>query len=206
MKSYTADYVIVGAGTAGCVLANRLTEDPAIKVILVEAGERDRHPFIHVPAGFVRLLDHPTVTWRYRTEADAGTSGRAILFPRGRGLGSAGARTGFLGPMPDCVHLPIRDARCPGVGNVRLELERCPVEDGNAQDDELAQRRGNAGLFTHRREELLPAGGNRRAVEQHLIEDRDVATLAQDRALDLRKVIARAGLDKRDADRRFHRG
>ncbi|MFM0436998.1 GMC family oxidoreductase N-terminal domain-containing protein [Paraburkholderia strydomiana] len=100
MKSYTADYVIVGAGTAGCVLANRLTEDPAIKVILVEAGERDRHPFIHVPAGFVRLLDHPTVTWRYRTEADAGTSGRAILFPRGRGLGGSSAINGLLYVRP----------------------------------------------------------------------------------------------------------
>jgi choline dehydrogenase len=67
MKTLTADYVIVGAGTAGCVLANRLSEDPNVRVILIEAGERDRHPFIHVPAGFVRLLDHPTVTWRYHT-------------------------------------------------------------------------------------------------------------------------------------------
>jgi choline dehydrogenase len=100
MKSYTADYVIVGAGTAGCVLANRLTEDPNIKVILVEAGERDRHPFIHVPAGFVRLLDHPTVTWRYRTQADAETSGRAILFPRGRGLGGSSAINGLLYVRP----------------------------------------------------------------------------------------------------------
>lgn len=100
MKSYTADYVIVGAGTAGCVLANRLTEDPNVKVILVEAGERDRHPFIHVPAGFVRLLDHPTVTWRYRTRADAETSGRAILFPRGRGLGGSSAINGLLYVRP----------------------------------------------------------------------------------------------------------
>ncbi|MDR5748990.1 GMC family oxidoreductase N-terminal domain-containing protein [Caballeronia sp. LZ029] len=100
MKSYTTDYVIVGAGTAGCVLANRLTEDPNVKVILVEAGERDRHPFIHVPAGFVRLLDHPTVTWRYRTRADAETSGRAILFPRGRGLGGSSAINGLLYVRP----------------------------------------------------------------------------------------------------------
>ncbi|MCC8395757.1 GMC family oxidoreductase N-terminal domain-containing protein [Paraburkholderia sp. MMS20-SJTR3] len=100
MKSYTTDYVIVGAGTAGCVLANRLTEDPNVNVILVEAGERDRHPFIHVPAGFVRLLDHPTVTWRYRTRADAETGGRAILFPRGRGLGGSSAINGLLYVRP----------------------------------------------------------------------------------------------------------
>ncbi|MEX3790822.1 GMC family oxidoreductase [Paraburkholderia sp. BR14374] len=100
MKSYTTDYVIVGAGTAGCVLANRLTEDPNVKVILVEAGERDRHPFIHVPAGFVRLLDHPTVTWRYRTLADTETCGRAILFPRGRGLGGSSAINGLLYVRP----------------------------------------------------------------------------------------------------------
>jgi len=58
-----ADYVIVGAGSAGCVLANRLTEDPAVKVLLIEAGGRDWSPYIHVPAGFMKMLDHPTLTW-----------------------------------------------------------------------------------------------------------------------------------------------
>jgi choline dehydrogenase len=100
MKSYAADYVIVGAGTAGCVLANRLTDDPGVKVILIEAGERDRHPYIHVPAGFVRLLDHPGVTWRYRTEGSAHTGGREILFPRGRGLGGSSSINGLLYVRP----------------------------------------------------------------------------------------------------------
>ncbi|WP_175772330.1 GMC family oxidoreductase [Paraburkholderia phenazinium] len=100
MKSYAADYVIVGAGTAGCVLANRLTEDPNVKVILIEAGERDRHPYIHVPAGFVRLLDHPGVTWRYRTQGSEQTGGREILFPRGRGLGGSSAINGLLYVRP----------------------------------------------------------------------------------------------------------
>ncbi|MGQ7932286.1 GMC family oxidoreductase [Paraburkholderia sp. D1E] len=100
MKSYAADYVIVGAGTAGCVLANRLTENPNVKVILIEAGERDRHPYIHVPAGFVRLLDHPGVTWRYRTQGSEHTGGREILFPRGRGLGGSRAINGLLYVRP----------------------------------------------------------------------------------------------------------
>src|SRR5437016_13892080 len=79
-----ADYVIIGAGSAGCVLANRLTEDPAVKVILIEAGGRDWSPYIHVPAGFMKMLDHATLTCGYHVEPDPGTAGRAILYPRGR--------------------------------------------------------------------------------------------------------------------------
>src|SRR6516165_5717313 len=79
--SMKADYVIVGAGSAGCVLANRLTEDPAVRVLLIEAGGRDWSPYIHVPAGFMKMLDHPTLTWGYHAEPDPGTAGRAILYP-----------------------------------------------------------------------------------------------------------------------------
>ena len=91
-----ADYVIVGAGSAGCVLANRLTEDPATRVVLIEAGGRDWNPLIHIPVGFMKLLDHPTLTWGFKAEADPGTAGRAIVYPRGRVLGGSSSINGLI--------------------------------------------------------------------------------------------------------------
>jgi choline dehydrogenase len=91
-----ADYVIVGAGSAGCVLANRLSEDPNIRVLLLEAGGRDWNPYIHVPAGFMRLLSHPTLNWGYHAEPDPGTAGRAIPYPRGRVLGGSSSINGLI--------------------------------------------------------------------------------------------------------------
>src|SRR6202044_2464598 len=91
-----ADYVIVGAGSAGCVLANRLTEDPATSVILIEAGGRDRNPLIHVPAGFFKMLDHDTLTWKYRSEPDPGTNGRAIVYTRGKVIGGSSSINGLI--------------------------------------------------------------------------------------------------------------
>ncbi len=90
------DYVIVGAGSAGCVLANRLKEDPATRVVLIEAGGRDRNPLIHIPAGYMKLLDHPTLTWGFTAEADPGTAGRAIAYPRGRVLGGSSSINGMI--------------------------------------------------------------------------------------------------------------
>jgi choline dehydrogenase len=100
MAAFTADYVIIGAGTAGCVLANRLSADPSVSVLLIEAGGSDRHPMIHVPAGFVRLLDHKSITWQYKTAREAGTASREILFPRGRVLGGSSSINGLLYVRP----------------------------------------------------------------------------------------------------------
>jgi choline dehydrogenase len=91
-----ADYVIVGAGSAGCVLANRLTEDPNVRVILIEAGGKDWNPLIHIPAGFMKMLDHKTLTWGFHAESDPGTNGRAILYPRGRVIGGSSSINGLI--------------------------------------------------------------------------------------------------------------
>jgi choline dehydrogenase len=91
-----ADYVIVGAGSAGCVLATRLTEDPNVNVILIEAGGKDYNPLIHVPAGFFKMLDHDKLTWKYRSEPDPGTAGRAIVYTRGRVVGGSSSINGLI--------------------------------------------------------------------------------------------------------------
>lgn len=90
------DYVIVGAGSAGCVLARRLTEAPATRVLLLEAGGSDRHPYIQAPAGFIKTFQNPRFNWCYTTEPVPGAGGRAIFFPRGKVLGGSSAINGSL--------------------------------------------------------------------------------------------------------------
>ncbi len=87
MREY--DYIIVGAGSAGCVLANRLSADPQVQVLLVEAGPRDRHPFIHMPAGLARLVNNRRLNWSYDTAPEPQLQERRLWWPRGKVLGGS---------------------------------------------------------------------------------------------------------------------
>ncbi len=92
----TFDYVIVGAGTAGCVLANRLSADPEVTVLLVEAGGKDDWIWIHIPVGYLYCIGNPRTDWCYRTEPDPGLNGRSILYARGKVLGGCSSINAML--------------------------------------------------------------------------------------------------------------
>lgn len=113
----TYDFVIVGAGTAGCVLANRLSEDPRNKVLLIEAGGRDNYHWIHIPMGYLYCIGNPRTDWGFKTEAEPGLGGRALLYPRGRVLGGCSSINGMLylrGQKADYDHW--RQLGCTGWG------------------------------------------------------------------------------------------
>ncbi|ABQ38191.1 GMC family oxidoreductase [Bradyrhizobium sp. BTAi1] len=92
----TFDYVIVGAGSAGCVLASRLSEDPSVTVCVLEAGPRDWHPYIHLPAGFIKTFYMKSINWGYQQEPGPYTNGRSIYAPRGKTLGGSSSINGHV--------------------------------------------------------------------------------------------------------------
>ena len=96
MTERTCDYVIVGAGSAGCVLANRLSADPSARVALLEAGGKDSYFWIRIPIGYLYTMNNPRTDWRLRTEPEPGLNGRALAYPRGLGLGGCSSINGMI--------------------------------------------------------------------------------------------------------------
>ena len=90
------DYIIVGAGSAGCLLANRLSNDPSKRVLLLEAGKKDNYPWIHIPVGYLYCIGNPRTDWLYQTEPDAGLNGRSLRYPRGKVLGGCSSINGMI--------------------------------------------------------------------------------------------------------------
>lgn len=90
------DYIVVGGGTAGALLANRLSADPQNTVLLVEAGSRDRYHWIHIPVGYLYCINNPKTDWCFRTEADPGLNGRSLIYPRGKTLGGCSSINGMI--------------------------------------------------------------------------------------------------------------
>ncbi len=90
------DHIVIGAGTAGCLMANRLSADPSRRVLLIEAGGRDDYHWIHIPIGYLYCIGNPRTDWLYQTEADAGLNGRSLRYPRGKTLGGSSSINGMI--------------------------------------------------------------------------------------------------------------
>ena len=90
------DYIIVGAGSAGCVLANRLSADPSKRVLLLEAGGRDNWIWFHIPVGYLFAIGNPRADWMFKTEPEAGLNGRSLNYPRGKVIGGSSAINGMI--------------------------------------------------------------------------------------------------------------
>ena len=96
MNELNFDYIIIGAGTAGCLLANRLSADASKRVLLIEAGRRDDYHWIHIPVGYLHCIGNPRTDWLFNTEPEAGLNGRVLRYPRGKGLGGCSSINGMI--------------------------------------------------------------------------------------------------------------
>lgn len=141
------DYIIIGAGSAGCLLAKRLSEDPHTSVLLVEAGGQDNYPWIHIPVGYLYCIDNPRTDWRFRTVPTPGLNGRSLLYPRGRTLGGCSSINGMIymrGQARDYDHW------AEVTGDPAWRWEAC-LEDFKRHEDHYRLDPGGDGDVEHQR-------------------------------------------------------
>lgn len=141
----TFDYVIVGSGAAGSVLCSRLTEDPGVTVCVLESGPPDRHPYIHIPAGFIKMLFNPTYTWQFQTEPGEAIKGRVIPTTQGRTLGGSSSINGMIynrGQREDFDHWAQRGNRGWGYVDILPYFKRGERRLG-VGDDRIHGRQGS---------------------------------------------------------------
>ena len=133
----TFDYVIVGAGSAGCILANRLSADGKYSVCVLEAGPPDRNIYIHIPAGFIKNLDNPNINWMYQAESGPHINGRKMPVPRGKTLGGSSSINGMIynrGQRMDYDHWAQMGNRGWGYADVLPYFKRCEARVGDGDD------------------------------------------------------------------------
>ncbi|WP_271408139.1 GMC family oxidoreductase [Pseudomonas sp. Q1-7] len=167
MQTPTFDYIIIGAGTAGCLLANRLSADENCQVLLLEAGSPDNYPWIHIPVGYLYCIDNPRTDWRFRTAASPGLNGRELLYPRGKTLGGCSSINGMIymrGQAQDYDHW------AQVTGDEEWNWENC-LRDFRAHEDHYrldASATGNLGSQIERFKALHSSGGEWRIEKQRL--------------------------------------
>lgn len=139
------DYIIVGAGSSGCAIAARLSENGKYSVALIEAGGKDRNPWIHIPVGYFKTMGNPKTDWMYETQSDAGINGRSIKWPRGRVLGGSSSINGLLyvrGQAQDFDHWRQLGNEGWGWDDVLPHFKKAETWNGDSNQDDLRGKDG----------------------------------------------------------------
>lgn len=181
MMPHEADYIVVGAGSAGCVVAARLSEDPSVRVVLLEAGARDSNPWIHLPVGYAKTMYHPTLSWGYLTQPEPNLDHRRLIWPRGRVLGGSSSLNGLIyirGQREDYDHW--RQLGCTGWSYEDVLPLFKRSEDNERPATELRGQGGPLAVSDLRHKDPLVATFIQAAVEAGIPENPDFNGPVQD--------------------------